>query len=467
MKKQIKENNIADVVAIDKDRVAYICRVIGDYKSNKIDSNKSISLIDNILHADRISISDILYSRHKEIAGETWTNIKWLDDSYCISDHGRVFGKTKNKLMCVSKPKGTHSRIGLVANQEKQSFNIADLVGTSFLGANLDDGDVIYHIDRNKHNNCVDNLFVVRKGKFINVIGNIIDLMNDEVFVEMIDVPHALISNYGRVFSEVSMELMTISETVNGYQAVSIMRNGNLTNTMVHRGVANHFLPQPEFGKYIVHHKDSNKHNNHVSNLEWVTASQNTQHAISNMPSSFIRNESQFDMYCTLENGEEIAPCCVGNNDSYMITSFGRVYSNKTKLWLRQSENSNGYLRVEIRENDNRFSVMVHRLVAHAFVSPNYYTDLQVNHVDGNKKNNRSDNLEWVTASNNVSKRYHENNCGVRGNRKIAMTNDDLAEIRRLYATGEYTYKQIGAMYDVRLQTISNVVNRLGCYKDR
>ena len=47
------------------------------------------------------------------------------------------------------------------------------------------------------------------------------------------------------------------------------------------------------------------------------------------------------------------------------------------------------------------------------------------------------------------------------------MTDDDLAKIRELYATGDYTYKQIGKMYNVRLQTISNVVNRHVCYKNR
>jgi len=107
------------------------------------------------------------------------------------------------------------------------------------------------------------------------------------------------------------------------------------------------------------------------------------------------------------------------------------------------------------------------RLVANAFVAPNYDTNLQVNHIDSDKKNNRADNLEWVTGSENISRHYHEGKRSVSGKRKTAMTDADLARIRELYATGNYTYKQIGAMYDVRLETISNVVNRLVCYKNR
>jgi len=49
-------------------------------------------------------------------------------------------------------------------------------------------------------------------------------------------------------------------------------------NLLIHRLVGLHFIPNPQ-NKPQINHKDANKHNNHVSNLEWVTQSENIRHA--------------------------------------------------------------------------------------------------------------------------------------------------------------------------------------------
>lgn len=64
-----------------------------------------------------------------------------------------------------------------------------------------------------------------------------------------------------------------------GYQVVHLSDNGKVYNKTIHTLVAKAFIPQPK-GKPIVNHIDGNKHNNEVSNLEWVTYKENTQHAI-------------------------------------------------------------------------------------------------------------------------------------------------------------------------------------------
>ncbi len=64
-----------------------------------------------------------------------------------------------------------------------------------------------------------------------------------------------------------------------GYLEVSLWKNGEGTSFYVHRLVAQAFIPNP-LGLPEVNHKDGNRHNNAVSNLEWVTSSENSHHAV-------------------------------------------------------------------------------------------------------------------------------------------------------------------------------------------
>lgn len=64
-----------------------------------------------------------------------------------------------------------------------------------------------------------------------------------------------------------------------GYLVVAINKNGKRKSYSVHRLVAQAFIPNPE-NKRTVNHKDGNKKNNRVSNLEWNTDSENVNHAI-------------------------------------------------------------------------------------------------------------------------------------------------------------------------------------------
>jgi hypothetical protein len=64
-----------------------------------------------------------------------------------------------------------------------------------------------------------------------------------------------------------------------GYATVSLSKNGEARTCAVHRLVANAFLDRPE-GSTEVNHKDGNKMNNNVSNLEWVTQAENRYHAM-------------------------------------------------------------------------------------------------------------------------------------------------------------------------------------------
>jgi len=67
-----------------------------------------------------------------------------------------------------------------------------------------------------------------------------------------------------------------------GYKTVTLSKNGNSQTHLVHRLVVMSLVGQPPAGKTDVNHKDGNKHNNHIENLEWVSRQENIQHSVDN-----------------------------------------------------------------------------------------------------------------------------------------------------------------------------------------
>lgn len=87
---------------------------------------------------------------------------------------------------------------------------------------------------------------------------------------------------------------------------------------------------------------------------------------------------------------------------NYLVSSAGRVKNLKLGIVLKQSLR-NGYLRVSI----NGKGQSVHRLVAQAFIpNPNGFDT--VDHINGDKTDNRAENLRWISRSDNVRRFYKE-----------------------------------------------------------
>ena len=85
------------------------------------------------------------------------------------------------------------------------------------------------------------------------------------------------VSNLGRVKSVSRNKIMKLSVKVNGYKDVSLSKGNTKKHYLVHRLVAQAFIPNPE-NKPTVNHIDEDKINNHVSNLEWATMKEQNNH---------------------------------------------------------------------------------------------------------------------------------------------------------------------------------------------
>ena len=89
------------------------------------------------------------------------------------------------------------------------------------------------------------------------------------------------VNELGEVFRVGNPKPKYQSVNRDGYKVVGLWKNNKSTAKTVHRLVALAFIPNPE-NKPCVNHIDGNKQNNHVSNLEWVTYSENTIHSFQN-----------------------------------------------------------------------------------------------------------------------------------------------------------------------------------------
>lgn len=92
-----------------------------------------------------------------------------------------------------------------------------------------------------------------------------------------------------------------------------------------------------------------------------------------------------------------------GYEGMYKVTSWGNILSLKTNKLMKFETTKKGYQRVTLVKNGKRKHFKVHRLVAMAFLD-NKDNLPQVNHMDGDKKNNHITNLEFVT---NIDNQLH------------------------------------------------------------
>lgn len=98
-----------------------------------------------------------------------------------------------------------------------------------------------------------------------------------------------------------------------------------------------------------------------------------------------------------------------GYEGLYAITSCGKVWSHRRKMFLKPQPDKDGYLCVYLSNHCEKKCFKIHRLVAEAYI-PNPENKRCVNHKDEDKSHNYLNNLEWMTD-------YENCNYGTRNKR--------------------------------------------------
>lgn len=206
-----------------------------------------------------------------------------------------------------------------------------------------------------------------------------------------------------------------------GYKYYRLSRNNQKKMFYAHRLVAEAFLENPK-NLLVVNHKDGNKLNNNVNNLEWASYSDNTAHAYQKNLITTRRKES---IYYKEDLENEIWKKIP--NYHYSISSYGRVRNDETLLLLSPSLTC-GYLKVRLSNNGKVKDFTIHKLVYCIFHEiNNIEKGYTIDHIDGNKTNNQLNNLRMITLSENAMESLYSQ-----------KTNSSCKKVLQLSLNGDY-----------------------------
>ena len=151
----------------------------------------------------------------------------------------------------------------------------------------------------------------------------------------------------------------------------------------------------------------------------------------------------------------------VGYELIYGISDWARVRRISTRRILKQLLDTHGCPIVGLYLHGKRTLHRVAHLVANAFLPPKSSTDQVLRHLNDNPADNRIENLTWGTYKDNA-KDSIRNDTFVRGitHGMAKLTEDDVREIRRLYATGKFLLRDLALQFGVSNATICLIVRR-------
>lgn len=241
----------------------------------------------------------------------------------------------------------------------------------------------------------------------------------------------------GDVFNIKTKKMLDGSIGKNGYKYYRLSKENTKKMFYAHRLVAEYFIDNFD-NLPVVNHKDGNKLNNNVDNLEWVSYSENMEHFHSTIKKNSKNKKIQ------KYNGDLEGEIWIEtiNNSNYKVSNYGRVWNITNNNILSPSETS-GYYKVRLSKNGETFDWLIHKLVFCSFNNEiNIDKNFVIDHIDGNKHNNCLNNLRKISISDNVQKAYYEQklNSNIKPVSQYDLNNNFIAT----YPSGREAGRQLG-----------------------
>lgn len=319
-RKRYIEPNITNdnlVVSLCKNKVGKIFRVdhlVVKHWTEMKDENKNILVHingdisdNNYTNLKWMEITDYLLEKYgKEKRWKLIDNEKIIGEYY-ISDHGDIWSRKTERLLS----QYVHTNYYTVGiGYPLTNYLVHRLIADAFVDGYTEENKYIIHKDGNPLNNVYTNLEwsdlkgrKVIKSKTKDKVQKIVRPRNGKKirgFEDFLATPDA------KIYSIKNNTYLTQRLNVkDGYYRVNIHKK----HYFVHRIIADTFLSQPQFDQTQVNHIDGNKSNNHVSNLEWCSPSDNMIHCAK--------------MYST--NSNKKAVCQIDKDTGNVIREFSGV----------------------------------------------------------------------------------------------------------------------------------------------
>lgn len=153
----------------------------------------------------------------------------------------------------------------------------------------------------------------------------------------------------------------------------------------------------------------------------------------------------------------------VGYEKYFQASETGLIFSKRTNKVLKTRFTKRGYETFSTRLNGRKGGVIllfVHKLVALAFLE-NPDNKPQVNHKDGNKKNNNLSNLEWCTISENVQHAFDTGLAvSLKGeeHKSSILINEDVVKIKNLHVPGKFGKTRISKLLGIKENIVAKVL---------